>query len=148
MAIFSKSHIVLVVCYGHPSPATVCPKNANWTRSAGILKRSSEPCRWGPCRGNFEGKGAAHCTVRTFCRMDSGWPKEAWYCIGWGAHRRHLANTTELSMCYEEAAFFVKLLWPLVIIIIIIRPHRGTRKRCQLSSVASLSHWASTFKVK
>jgi len=31
----------------------------------------------------------------------------------WGAHWRHLVNTTELSMCGSDAAF-VKLLWPLL----------------------------------
>ena len=45
--------------------------------------------------------------------MDSGGLREA--CIRWVAHWRHLTNTTEPSMCGDDdAAFIVKLLWPLV----------------------------------
>jgi len=41
---------------------------------------------------------------RSICRLDvdSGWPKEA--CIRWGAHWRHLANTTEPFVCGGDAA--------------------------------------------
>jgi len=35
--------------------------------------------------------------------VDSNGPKEA--CVTWGAHWRHLANTTEPSMCGGDAAF-------------------------------------------
>jgi len=34
--------------------------------------------------------------------VDSGGPKKA--CIRWGAHKSHLANTTEPSMCGGDAA--------------------------------------------
>ena len=59
---------------------------------------------------------AAYC-IRTLCRelckngwtdrkavwdWDSGGPKEA--CLRWGAHWRHLANTTKLTMCGGDAA--------------------------------------------
>jgi len=44
--------------------------------------------------------------------VDSGGSKEA--CVIWGAHWRHLANTIEASMCGSDAAFCIKLLWPLV----------------------------------
>ena len=36
----------------------------------------------------------------------------------WGSHWRHLANTTEPSVCVAAMRPYVKLLWPLVIIII------------------------------
>jgi len=42
--------------------------------------------------------------------VDSGGRKEA--CIRWGAHWRHLANTTEPSVCGSDAPY-VKLLCPL-----------------------------------
>ena len=62
-------------------------------------------------RGNFYGKGHALACPTTLCRdlckngrtygdavwvADSGGPADA--CVKWGAHWRHLANMTELSM--------------------------------------------------
>jgi len=40
----------------------------------------------------------------------------------WGAQWRHLANTTEPSMCGGDAVFLsIKLVWPVVVIIYVHR---------------------------
>jgi len=65
----------------------------------------------------FRGKGMHRHARRHCCKLckndwtyqdtvwvvDLGGPKEA--CFRWGAHRRHLANTTEQSTCGGDAAF-------------------------------------------
>jgi len=70
--------------------------------------------------GAIFGKGHARAWPTTICRelckmaelpdicrlgcVDSG-PNEA--CVAWGAHWRHLPNTTEKSMCGGDAAFLL-----------------------------------------
>jgi len=67
-------------------------------------------------------------SIETFCRelWKNGWTDQdqfgEWTRVGprkhvldhGSAHWRHPANTTEKSMCGGDAAFFVKLFWPLV----------------------------------
>jgi len=73
-----------------------------------LVYHDCEPCKTG--RTDWD----------AVCNVDSCGPKEAY--IRWGAHWRHLANLIEPSVC-SDGAPYVKLLWPLVII---VRPHRST----------------------
>jgi len=88
--------------------------------------------RWGrDCsmqRCSFHRKGHARACPMTLswvvqkwlnwsrCRSGCGleWAKAA--CIRWGAHWHNLANTIEPSMCGSDAAFFVRFLWPRVLL--------------------------------
>jgi len=60
----------------------------------------------------------------TVCVVDSGGPKEACI-IKWGAHWRHLVNTTEQSMSGDDAAC-CQIILTIVVIVIISRSHCST----------------------